>query len=210
MAYRETDKVRDRKALTEQRILYASHELVAEAGFAALQMNQVAQRAGIATGSLYRYFANKETLAAEVFRQATDVEVDHVRRCLRQADCCALSRLEHALQTFAERALKAPKLAWALIAEPVDPAVDQQRLHYRLQYANLFASAVQQAIDDQLIPEQDPMLSSTAMVGAIAEALIGPLAQQAEDPTHAITHTITQFCVRGLAPFRYSVTGPSL
>ena len=43
-----------------------------------------------------------------------------------------------ALRTFAERALRAPTMAWALIAEPVDPTVDQARLDYRQRYARLF------------------------------------------------------------------------
>ena len=39
------------------------------------------------------------------------------------------------LATFARRALRNPRLAWALIAEPVDPLVDAERLAYRERYA---------------------------------------------------------------------------
>ena len=36
------------------------------------------------------------------------------------------------------RAQAAPTLAWSLIAEPVDPAVDAERLVYRQRYAELY------------------------------------------------------------------------
>ena len=43
-----------------------------------------------------------------------------------------LRGLEGVLAAFAERALRNPRLAWALIAEPVDPLVDAERLAYRM------------------------------------------------------------------------------
>ena len=57
--------------------------------------------------------------------------------------------------TFAERALRRPRLAWALIAEPVDPLVDAERLAYRARYAALIAEALSQGIAAGELPEQD-------------------------------------------------------
>ncbi len=50
------------------------------------------------------------------------------------------------LATFAERALRNPRLAWALIAEPVDPLVDAERLAYRSRYAALIAEGLRAGI----------------------------------------------------------------
>ena len=55
------------------------------------------------------------------------------------ADAPAAERLAHVLATFARRALRNPRLAWALIAEPVDPLVDAERLAYRSRYAAVIA-----------------------------------------------------------------------
>ena len=57
MAYRETDKVRSRKAQTFDKILVAALYVVAEQGFNSVQMADLAKRAGVATGTLYRYFS---------------------------------------------------------------------------------------------------------------------------------------------------------
>ena len=55
------------------------------------------------------------------------------------ADATEVDRLESVLATFASRALRRPRLAWALLAEPVDPLVDAERLVYRERYSELTA-----------------------------------------------------------------------
>jgi AcrR family transcriptional regulator len=79
------------------------------------------------------------------------------------------------LGTFAERALRNPRLAWALIAEPVDPLVDAERLAYRERYAEVIAEALRAGIDAGQLPEQNIELTAAALVGGCGEALVGPL-----------------------------------
>ena len=59
------------------------------------------------------------------------------------------------LATFARRALRNPRLAWALIAEPVDPRVDAERLAYRARYAELIAAGLAAGIEAGELPEQN-------------------------------------------------------
>ena len=47
-----------------ERILEAAIELAAEGGYEAVQMRDVAARAGVALGTLYRYFSSKDHLLA--------------------------------------------------------------------------------------------------------------------------------------------------
>lgn len=207
MAYRETEKVRSRKAQTFDKILVTALYVVAEHGFNSVQMAELAKRAGVATGTLYRYFPSKEALCTEVFQRATDVEVSKVQQALAETSGNGAKRIAAALRIFAERALRAPTMAWALIAEPVDPTVDQARLDYRQRYARLFELAIHDGIRDGSLPEQNAQLSSTALVGCIAESLVGPLApartQEANSPASASSATliiapIVAFCLQGL------------
>lgn len=58
---------RDRqRQFREDAILQATHELLAQKGFVAMTMDDVAQRVGIAKGSLYQHFKSKEELLAAV------------------------------------------------------------------------------------------------------------------------------------------------
>ena len=86
-----------------------------------------------------------------------------------------VDRLETVLATFAQRALRKPRLAWALIAEPVDPLVDAERLAYRERYRALAAEALRAGIAAGELPEQNVELTAAALVGGCGEALVGPL-----------------------------------
>ncbi|MGX5913983.1 TetR/AcrR family transcriptional regulator [Aliidiomarina sp. Khilg15.8] len=203
MAYRETEKVRSRKAQNREHVLQCALRLVAETGFNKVQMTQLATQSGLATGTLYRYFAGKEELFSEVFIRATEIELARVHKALSETPGTAVNRLSEALRIFARRALKAPVLAWALIAEPVQIEVDRQRLAYRQRYADLFAACIEEGIKEGSIPRQRAMLTSTAVVGAIAEALIGPLATTSREALvpasqQQIIDDIVSFCLHGI------------
>ena len=94
--------------------------------------------------------------------------------------------------------------AWALIAEPVDPKVEEERLAYRRAYANLFEQAIREGIAEGTIPEQNTRLAATCLVGAISEALVGPLSPTQtsglpdnDNNDNELVDTIVCFCLRG-------------
>ncbi|WP_423840029.1 TetR/AcrR family transcriptional regulator [Vibrio mytili] len=49
-----------------EQILTATEKLIAESGFQGLSMQKLANEAGVAAGTIYRYFADKEILLEEV------------------------------------------------------------------------------------------------------------------------------------------------
>ena len=195
MAYRETEQVRRRKAETRQELLRAGEKLVRSGGFDALQMQAVASSAGVGVGTVYRYFTGREELAGEVFRRATEREIAALDEALAVAGS-ALNRLEHGLAVFARRALSAPRLARALIAQPVSPGLEASRLHYRREYARRFQHLLDEALAAGLVPEQSTEVSANALVGAIAEALAGPLADDAAGAERI--EAVCRFCLRAV------------
>jgi len=56
-------------AVTDKReeIIRASLELIAEHGFHGSPMSMIADRAGVAAGTIYRYFENKDALIIALF-----------------------------------------------------------------------------------------------------------------------------------------------
>lgn len=208
MAYRETEKMRQRKAQARKRIIECTWECVAEGGFGSARITRIAALAEVATGTIYRHFESREDLFAEIFRLATQREVDKVAEAL-SVPGNAVERLNNALRKFAQRALQGPMKAWALIAEPVDPKVEKERLIYRKAYASLFEQAVRDGIAEGCLPEQNARLSSTCLVGAISESLVGPLSPTQTDAAPGndnnqdeLINAIVCFCIRGLTNSR--------
>jgi AcrR family transcriptional regulator len=164
-------------APTRERLLRAARELIEEGGYGAASVIAIADRAGLAAGTLYRHFSSKEDLFVEVFRSVCDRELRAMRAAAEAmpAGASHVDRLVTVLTTFARRALRRPRLAWALIAEPVDPLVDAERLAYRERYSALTAQALRAGIDAGELPAQNVELTAAALVGGCGEALVGPL-----------------------------------
>ncbi len=161
---------------TRERLLRSAQELIEEGGYGAASVVAIADRTRVASGTLYRHFPSKQELFVEVFRSVCAREERAMR--LTAEDMAASSapeRLERVLATFAERALRNPRLAWALIAEPVDPLVDAERLAYRERYAQVIAETLRAGIGAGELPEQNVELTAAALVGGCGEALVGPL-----------------------------------
>src|SRR5262245_11250343 len=130
MAYRRTEKVARRLAARHDAIIAAGRALAAERGMASVQIVPVAERAGIAAGTVYRYFPSKTEMVAALVTAVSERELKAMRR---SADAAPgpLSALAAAIATFAARALASPRLAFALIAEQADGAADEARLAFR-------------------------------------------------------------------------------
>lgn len=170
-----------RLTASRERIIAAALAIMAAHGYAGCSVAAVAERAGVATGSVYRHFPTKANLFAEVFRTASQREVDAVARAAA-LETSAAKQMAAVVETFSRRALQSPRLAYALLAEPVDPAVDAERLVFRRAYAELIAGYVAAGVASGELPSQDAELTATALVGALAEAMVGPLAAGVAGP----------------------------
>jgi len=131
----------------------------------------------MATGTIYRHFVSKSELVAEVFRFASQQEVDSVaaavESCAYELGNSASDKIIAAVETFSYRALRGKQLAFSLIAEPVDQRVEHERLRFRVAYADIFKRVIEQGIEREEFVEQDVTISAAALVGLLAESLLG-------------------------------------
>ena len=103
MPYRRTANVARKLAARHDAILAAACEAVAEGGMAAVQIARVAARAGIATGTVYRYFPSKTELVAALAAALGEREMAALEGAAKAAPG-PLSALAAAISTFAARA----------------------------------------------------------------------------------------------------------
>lgn len=188
---------------TLNRLVGATIELLQEGGYANADVTSITMRAGVASGTLYRHFPSKAELFVEVFRSVCAREYEAMRIAGESADSAG-ERVDAVVAVFAERALANPRLAWALLAEPVDPLVDVERLDFRRRYRDLIAAQIAGGVASGELPVQDLELVAAALVGAIGDGLVGPLAPTSAagaDSAVVITE-LQRFCRRAIgAPF---------
>src|SRR5216684_2310466 len=161
MPYRQTENVVRKLAARHEAILAAACEAAAAGGMAAVQIAPVAERAGVASGTVYRYFPSKTELVAALVAVISEREIAALAAAARAAPG-PLSALAAAITTFAARALAGRRLAVA------------------------FEQLIRRARAGGHLPDQDAALAAAALLGALIEGLIGPLAPAA-DPTKART-----------------------
>ena len=198
MPYRPTEKTEARRLATRERIVAAARDRVARGGFASAGIQPVAAGAGVAVGTVYRHFPSKGALFAEVFRRASQRELDVVIEVSEADGRRAHERVTAAVEAFCRRALAGPVLAYALIAEPVDPAVESERLRLREGYRDAFARVLEDGVREGELRPHDSHTVAAALVGALAESLVGPLASSNGGSPEALIATLVQFCQEAL------------
>jgi len=164
---------------------------------AAVQIAPVAQRAGVAAGTVYRYFPGKTDLVTALIGQISEREIAVLRRAAAAAPG-PLSALAAAVTTFARRALRHRRLAFAVIAEPVDAELDAARLSFRQGLAKEFATLIAAAMAHKHVAAQDAALSAAALLGLLVEGLIGPLAPEAVARERDTLQSLTLLGLRAL------------
>ena len=199
MAYRRTERVIARLAARQEAIVAAARALASESGMAAVQIVPVAERAGIAAGTVYRYFPSKDDLVAALVGAISEQEIAAIGRAAAAAPG-PLSALAAAVMAFAVRALRERRLAAAMLAGGDDADAAAERLAFRRRLAAEFASRIGAAITAGHLPDQDPGFAAAAVIGAVMEGLLGSLAATAEtaEAQREAAQALTLFALRAL------------
>jgi len=198
MAYRRTERESVRLAARHEAIIEAARALGCESGLRAVQIAPVAERAGVAAGTVYRYFPSKEDLVAAVVGDTAERAVVAIRTAAAAAPG-KLSGLAAALTAFGAGVLRTRRLAFALLAEAPDGA-EAGSLAFRHSVSNEFEGLIRAAIAGGHLPEQPPAVMAAAVLGAMVETLAGPLAPAPSGPAaeRAAVQRMTLFALRAL------------
>lgn len=199
MPYRQTERVRRRLAERHAAILATAETIAAQSGLHAVQIVPVAERTRIAAGTIYRYFPAKRDLITALIKRASAADIEAMRAAAKAAPG-PLSALCAGIATFAERASLRPRLTWAVLAEPVEPDLGDVRSEVRLALSQEIELGLRIAIERGSIPGQDAAVTAAAIVGALLEGLLGPMAAQQDTvpgKRREVVQTLTLFALRG-------------
>lgn len=182
-------------------ILRAARSVVMDGGFRELQMNAVAGAAGVAVGTIYRYFPSRAELCAAIVSTTSQREVD-VLSGIAVAEGAPSQKVRDAVRTFAARAMRGKRLAYGLIFEPIDPEVESTRLHYRRAIARVFETIIREGIAAGEFRKLDVEVAGACLVGAFMEGLVGSLAPDTggeQSRAAEIANSIAELCLTAVA-----------
>ncbi|MBY6413139.1 TetR/AcrR family transcriptional regulator [Rhodococcus sp. BP-252] len=195
MPYRRTESVQARLDAGREKLFASAVEVLSTQGYKGLSIASVAAAAGVSAGSVYTHFENKSDLVVAIFRDVCGREVQAVADA--GARGTVVERVTAIVETFAGRAMKNRTMAYALLAEPVDAAVDAERLVFRRSFTDAIAGAITAGIAAGDVPEQNAQLAAAALVGAVGEVLVGPLSPD-RPPGPDVVPDLVAFALRSL------------
>jgi len=197
MAYKRSELMEKRLAGNRERILVAARRLVAAGGYRNAPITAVAAEAGVSTGLIYRHFPSKAELFVEVLTVAVEHELQ-ILSAIADEPLPAPQRLRRAVASFVRRAMAGPGLAYAFIAEPVDPEVEAERIRCRCLFGDVFKRILEDGVRAGDFPAQDLDVSAACIVGAFTEALVGPTAPSRDGlrDGEPLVEAISALCLR--------------
>jgi TetR/AcrR family transcriptional regulator, cholesterol catabolism regulator len=106
----EPSMLRGTQAKRRQRILDEAHRMIVTSGDETVQIRDIADRAGVALGTAYRYFGSKERLFAEVYAHWCQRLNDELMSDIRKGSSNT-ERTRLLARTMFERLVSEPQLA---------------------------------------------------------------------------------------------------
>ena len=101
----------------EEAILKAAIEAFAEQGFHATKMSTIADKAGVAAGSLYLYFSNKESIIRHIIDETWKRMYSDYAKVANRPDFSAVEKLDALIDTVFDLFMGDPKKAIIFVNE---------------------------------------------------------------------------------------------
>ena len=175
MSYKRSSLMQERMEQNRISILQSARELIAQGGLKEAQIQPIAERAGVSSGLVYRYFENKSQVLIEVVVAAIAHEIKILDSIAKRQDLSATEKLHKAVTTFVKRALNSPQLAYSLMFEPIDPSVE----HERFRSKQLLKQSIKEILAEGKINGEfgfeDLNTAALCVVGTMTFVVIEPL-----------------------------------
>lgn len=176
-----------KSAATREKIMAAATELMAEHNGTDFQMSEVSARCHMSKGSLYYYFADKDTLVEAIFDREVDELVGNIESVVANAPS-SLASIRGLADVLASSMLPQSPLALAVTREllgskkAVLPSVESRLTRI----IGIFEAQVDRAkVEGLARPDIDSRLCAVSIAGAFTFGIFeGPIKRDAADSAH--------------------------
>lgn len=166
--------MRKREGNKEQAILDASVKIFALRGFHSAKISSIAEQAGIATGSVYLYFKNKEAILLTIFDRLWTGLTDNLRNTVKRTDIDPAKKLDVVIDQFFDVFHANPPLASVFVNEQHHLIKDRRgnvAKHYN-DFLDLAEEIIREGVQKkQFNPEVDIKLYRQFITGGLRSVL---------------------------------------
>jgi AcrR family transcriptional regulator len=195
-----------RREATRQKLYEAAVTLIAEQGFSATTVDEIAERAGVAKGTVYYNFASKSVLFEELLRHGVGLLTASLREAAEQTDRAGGTKVE-AIDAMIRAGLafiaRYPSFTQLYVAElwRTNRAWQSTLMVVRQQVVAAIEDVLRAGVQDgEFSDEIDVPLTAAALVGMVLVAALDWQSFQPErslDDVHAALSRLIQGRVSG-------------
>ena len=199
MVYRKTNKVKKKMDGKKEGILRAAKETLAEKSYKETSIKTITKKAGIAAGTFYLYFSNKETLVETVIEEMYQDLLDEIKKERSKYDY-KFDKLKASMEACLNIFIKEKHLAKILLLElpVINNAFNKKLTEIEKELIALTREDLDELQAENLLPEQDTLVSAAAFVGTFRQVLINWLEEGEPQDLKKAFGTLMQYNFRGL------------
>lgn len=200
MAYNKTEKVLQKQALRRKRIIKAAKEiLLEEEEIGKVSVRSIAKKAGIATGTFYLYFADKESLVDMIVKEMYDELLEKIK-VARSSYTNNLDKLQASMEVCIRLFLKEKYLAKILLEEfpQLNAALNTKYADIEADLIRLTKIDLDELIAEGSIPQQDTQVTATAFVGTFRQVILSWISQGEPEDLELAYQTLMDYNMRGI------------
>ena len=174
MSYKRSSLMQERMMQNRQSILQSARDLIAIGGFKEAQVQAIAEKSGVSSGLVYRYFENKNQILIEVLSNAITHEID-ILNTIAKSELGSVEKLHKAVKTFVKRALNSPQLSYSLMFEPIDAVLEHERFRSKQLIKESIKEILAEGKTNGDFVFEDLNTAALCVVGAMTFVVIEPL-----------------------------------
>ena len=174
MSYKRSSLMQERMMQNRQSILQSARDLIAIGGFKEAQVQAIAEKSGVSSGLVYRYFENKNQILIEVLSNAITHEID-ILNTIAKSELESVEKLHKAVKTFVKRALNSPQLSYSLMFEPIDAVLEHERFRSKQLIKESIKEILAEGKTNGDFVFEDLNTAALCFVGAMTFVVIEPL-----------------------------------
>lgn len=209
MVYNKTDKVLEKQELRRKRIIKAAKEILSEEEeIGKVSIKSIAKRAGIATGTFYLYFVDKESLVDMIVKEIYEELLAKIKK-ERLLFTNPFDKLQASMEVCVRLFLKEKYLAKILLEKfpQLQSALNTKYADIEEDLIRLTRIDLDELMEQKLIPKQDTNVSATAFVGTFREVILSWISKGEPEDINLAYKTLIDYNMRGIGRFKADEEG---
>lgn len=200
MPYRSTTKTRQKKDTKRTAMMQAAVRVFAEKGYHDATVRDVVNAAGVAVGTFYFYFPDKETLFVHLYEETADFLLQAIHQAIHSRPTLP-QQLAAGLQAYANIATYEPAVVQLLLIGGVGAVISltQKRAEFREKLITLWQWPLERARQQGQITLINTRRAAEVLAGGYDEVLLNLLNQpHPEQAVTAVIQDMIQFTLRAV------------